>query len=89
MVKDKEITTVLSLLPANAHYYFTKAQIPRALPESELEAKATEFDLKGHSYPTVSKAIQKAIDSAHRNDMILVCGSVFVVGEVESDRLKW
>ena len=82
MVKDKEITTVLSLLPANAHYYFTKAQIPRALPESELEAKAKEFKLEGHSYSTVSKAVQKAIDNAHRNDMILFCGSGFVVGEV-------
>ena len=35
MVKDKDVSGVLSLLPAQAHYYFTRAQIPRALPEQE------------------------------------------------------
>ncbi|MGE5108964.1 MAG: bifunctional folylpolyglutamate synthase/dihydrofolate synthase, partial [Sphingobacteriales bacterium] len=39
MVKDKDITAVLSLLPKEASYYFTKSQIPRALPENELSEK--------------------------------------------------
>jgi dihydrofolate synthase/folylpolyglutamate synthase len=89
LVKDKDISKVLSLLPASAHYYFTRAQIPRALPENELAEKAREYNLKGHSYSTVSEAIQQAIDNAHKEDMILVCGSVFVVGEVEAEKLKW
>ncbi len=37
MVKDKDIEKVLELLPFEAKYYFTKAQIPRALPENALE----------------------------------------------------
>ncbi|GEO07507.1 bifunctional folylpolyglutamate synthase/dihydrofolate synthase [Segetibacter aerophilus] len=89
MVKDKEITTVLSLLPKYAQYYFTKAQIPRALPEEELAQNAAGFGLSGHAFPTVMKALQQAIDDAHKDDMILVCGSVFVVGEVEAEQLKW
>ncbi|MDQ6813710.1 MAG: bifunctional folylpolyglutamate synthase/dihydrofolate synthase [Bacteroidota bacterium] len=89
MVRDKDIFTVLSLLPKYAHYYFTKAQIPRALPEHELAVKAASFDLKGHVYSNVNEALQQAINEAHLDDMILVCGSVFVVGEVEVENIKW
>ncbi|MCW3111744.1 MAG: dihydrofolate synthase [Segetibacter sp.] len=89
MVKDKDITTVLSLLPKYAHYYFTKAQIPRALPENELAEKAADFELNGQTFSTISEAVQEAINHAHEEDMILVCGSVFVVGEVQVDQLKW
>jgi len=82
MVKDKEIEKVLELLPKNANYYFTKAQIPRALPEEELLQRAHKFNLKGSSYDEVNKALKAAIDTASEEDMIIVCGSVFVVGEV-------
>jgi dihydrofolate synthase/folylpolyglutamate synthase len=89
MVKDKDISAVLSLLPKYAQYYFTKAQIPRALPEQELALNAADYDLKGHAFATVIEAVQHAIDDAHEDDMILICGSVFVVGEVEVEQLKW
>ena len=89
MVKDKDITKVLSLLPKYATYYFTKAQIPRALPENELAEKAKEFGLQGKEFPGVMEALQQAVDHAHKDDMILVCGSVFVVGEVEVTNVKW
>lgn len=89
MVKDKDISGVLRLLPEYATYYFTKAQIPRALPENELAEKALKFNLNGNTFATVNEALQQAINHAHKEDMILVCGSVFVVGEVEVDLLKW
>ena len=47
MVKDKEIDTVLSLLPHSANYYFTQAHIPRALPAETLKEKAGKFNLNG------------------------------------------
>ncbi len=82
MVKDKEIEKVLELLPKNATYYFTKAQIPRALPENDLLERAQKFNLKGCSCDEVNKALKAAMDKAYEEDMIIVCGSVFVVGEV-------
>jgi dihydrofolate synthase/folylpolyglutamate synthase len=82
MVKDKEIDKVLELLPAKATYYFTKAQIPRALPESELLAKAQKYNLRGNAFGEVNEALKAAMKAASDEDMILVCGSVFVVGEV-------
>ncbi len=83
LVKDKEIEKILSLLPANAEYYFTKAQIPRALPENVLMEKANNAGLKGESFSEVNSALHAALNKAHNDDLILVCGSVFLVGEVE------
>lgn len=83
MVKDKEIEKVLQQLPKEAAYYFTKAQIPRALPEEQLAARAAAHGLQGHAYADVNTALQAALHKAHKNDLIVVCGSVFVVGEVK------
>lgn len=84
MVKDKEIDTVLSLLPRSANYYFTQAHIPRALPAEILKEKAGEFNLKGKVIPDVNEAIKEARSKANKDDLILVCGSVFLVGEVNT-----
>jgi len=72
----------LSLLPKQAIFYFTKAQIPRALPEEQLADKAANLGLNGHHYPDVNTALKTALTKATKKDLILVCGSVFLVGEV-------
>ncbi len=82
MVKDKDIGRVLALLPKTAMYYFTKAQIPRALPEYELMETAGKLKLKGDSFPDVNDALEFALQHAHPDDLVIVCGSVFLVGEV-------
>ena len=81
MVKDKDITKVLNLLPKTATYYFTKANIPRALNENELQASAASFDLKGKTYPSVMEAVNAAKAAAAADDFIFIGGSTFVVGE--------
>ncbi len=82
MVKDKDIDKVLRLLPAYATYYFTQAQIPRALPYTELAAKAAAYRLQGKAIPDVNTALTEALTHAGKEDLVLVCGSVFLVGEV-------
>ncbi len=83
MVKDKEIKKVLCQLPKEAAYYFTKAHNPRALNEDELQLMATEFDLNGKTFVDVNKALHAALKNASHQDLILVCGSVFLIGEVQ------
>jgi folylpolyglutamate synthase/dihydrofolate synthase len=83
LVKDKDFDRVLSLLPKEATYYFTRAQIPRALPEDQLAEHAHAVGLEGHAYPDVNTALQSALQKAGKHDLVLVCGSVFVVGEVQ------
>jgi dihydrofolate synthase/folylpolyglutamate synthase len=83
MVNDKEIDKVLKRLPKTAHYYFTQAQIPRALPAETLHEKAGIYELNGKSYPDVNTALKEVKLKAHKNDLAIVCGSVFLVAEVE------
>lgn len=82
MVKDKAVDKVLALLPSSAHYYFTQAGIPRALDAKELQQQAAGAGLKGKTYPNVNNALKEAKAKAKENDLVLVCGSVFLVAEV-------
>lgn len=82
MVNDKNIEKVLSLLPKTAIYYFTKANIPRALNEQELQSKALQIGLSGNFFPTVEQALNAAKSVAEPEDMIFIGGSTFVVAEV-------
>lgn len=82
MVKDKDVQAVLALLPREACYYFTQAQIPRALPADELMQIAASHHLAGSAYADVNAALAAARSAAASTDLILVCGSVFLVGEV-------
>ncbi|MDL2251405.1 bifunctional folylpolyglutamate synthase/dihydrofolate synthase [Odoribacter sp. OttesenSCG-928-J03] len=82
VVNDKDIDTILKLLPKNAVYYFCKASIPRALNESILAEKAQRNGLKGQTYPTVEAAYKAAKQHAGADDMIYIGGSTFVVAEV-------
>ncbi|WP_298299936.1 folylpolyglutamate synthase/dihydrofolate synthase family protein [Hydrotalea sp.] len=87
MVKDKDASLVLKLLPENATYYFTQAHIPRALEVLSLKEKAQKFGLTGNTYGHVNEAVQAAIQVAKENDLIVVCGSVFLIAEIDTE--KW
>jgi len=81
MVKDKDISGVLSMMPKNAIYYFCKPDLERALDASELKTKAAGYQLQGNSFPTVALAKENAIKSAGINDLVFIGGSTFVVAE--------
>ena len=81
MVSDKDIRAVLALLPKKAVFYFTKAQIRRALDETELQQQAKLFDLKGNSYPTIAEAYSAALADSTENDFIYVGGSSYIVAD--------
>jgi dihydrofolate synthase/folylpolyglutamate synthase len=89
MVKDKSIENILRHLPVMARYYFTRAQIPRALPEMELLTRAAGLGLKGRSFPDVKQALEAAVLNAGSKDLILICGSVFLVGEVNLKEISF
>jgi dihydrofolate synthase / folylpolyglutamate synthase len=87
MVKDKETDKVLPLLPKEARYYFTQAHIPRALPAVELKEIANNYELHGDTYGHVNAALQAALNAAKEDDLIIVCGSIFLVAEVDKQAL--
>ncbi|MDR0798607.1 MAG: bifunctional folylpolyglutamate synthase/dihydrofolate synthase [Dysgonamonadaceae bacterium] len=81
MVNDKDISSVLALLPKEARYYFTNASIPRALKADSLAEQARKFGLQGEIFPTVEAAFSSAKQNASEKDFIFVGGSTFVVAE--------
>lgn len=82
MVSDKNPQKILKLLPAEANYYFTKADIPRSINEKILSEMASEFGLKGMSYNSSIEALLDAKKNALPDDVIFIGGSTFLVGEL-------
>lgn len=80
-VKDKNVDDFLKLFPQNAVYYFTRADVPRALDENIILEKSKRYNLKGKAYGSVREAYDSACSSAGRNDMIFIGGSTFVVAD--------
>ncbi|MEO5984472.1 MAG: folylpolyglutamate synthase/dihydrofolate synthase family protein [Ferruginibacter sp.] len=81
-VNDKDIEGLLKLLPVNSVYYFTNAHIPRALPHNELKNMAFAAGLKGNSYDDVNAALTAAKNVAGKDDVIVICGSFFILAEL-------
>ncbi len=84
MAGDKEIEKMLELFPKTGHYYFTQASIPRALPASKLAEMAAGIQLSGSAFPDVNSALKSALAHAQPEDLILICGSVFVIAELNN-----
>ena len=84
MVNDKDITSVLKMMPQNAIYYFTQASIKRAMPAEDLKNMAKQYGLTGNSYPTVAEALKSAKEESDNQDFIFVGGSCFIVADLLS-----
>ena len=84
MVNDKDITSVLKMMPKNAIYYFTQASIKRAMSADELKEMAKGYGLNGNSHPTVKQALEAAITESSNDDFIFVGGSCFIVADLLS-----
>jgi dihydrofolate synthase/folylpolyglutamate synthase len=80
-VNDKDVQKVLTMFPKNAYYFFSQAQIPRALPYLELEKIGVDNELKGEANATITTSLLKAKNIATDADMILVTGSFFNLEE--------
>ena len=76
-VNDKDLDAILPLFSKSDKYYFTKADIPRALNEQELKAKAAAYGLKGDAYPASAEALNEAKRQAESGDLSMWEGARF------------
>lgn len=83
-VGDKDISTMLSLFPKDAQYYFCEPSNMRALKAEELHSRALEHGLIGKTFGNVNEALEEAIKDSAPTDAIYVGGSTFVVADIES-----
>ncbi|MTG99158.1 bifunctional folylpolyglutamate synthase/dihydrofolate synthase [Myroides albus] len=82
VVNDKDLSSVLPLLPKTAKYFFAKPNISRGLNADELKEQAKEYGLNGVVCSSVLDAYVKAKIEATLKDLIYVGGSTFVVAEI-------
>ena len=84
MASDKDIESVLSLLPPTANYIFTQASTPRALSALEFKRIAMLKGIDGESYNSVEEAFLSTLKKVKSSDIIFVGGSNFVVADLLS-----
>ncbi len=82
VVNDKDLSSIIPLLPQKATYYFCKPDVQRGLDAKILKATFAENQLIGNSYSSVKDALNSAKSKAIKDDLIYVGGSTFVVAEI-------
>ena len=82
MVDDKDVETVIKLLPKNATYYWAQASTKRAIPSNIIAEMGRKNQLVGTDCGTVAEAYHKAITDASADDFIFVGGSSYIVSDL-------
>lgn len=82
MVGDKDMETIMTMLPKAAVYYWTQASSKRAFPVEQVAEVAFRNGLQGKTFRHVSDAYQAALQDAGPEDFIFVGGSSYVVADL-------
>ncbi len=79
---DKDVDTILSMMPRDARYLFTKPSGNRGLDAAELARMAGRPGLRGETAETVADAVARVRSEAVDGEYIFVGGSNFVVADL-------
>lgn len=82
MVDDKDINTVMEMLPKEAVYYFTQAETHRAIPSGKVMEAAARHSLRGTAFASVHEAYDAAYGDSTADDMIFIGGSSYIVADL-------
>jgi dihydrofolate synthase/folylpolyglutamate synthase len=83
MVKDKDISVILSMLPKDAKYYACKPNVIRGLDSAVLAESMKKYNLSVSDCASVYNAYLNASQIASQNnDIVFIGGSTFVVGDL-------
>jgi len=79
---DKDVGGVLrGMVPMADYVFFTRPEYYRAAAPETLMQAASSLGKPGETQPTLAKALERAKAMARPEDLILVTGSLFTVGE--------
>lgn len=82
---DKDVDGILSeIIPLCHKVVITKPNNPRAISLDELEKKIKFFSKDVYAYEDINSAVNKSLDLAKENDLILYCGSLYMIGDVRT-----
>ena len=84
MMKDKDYGyAVKRLAPLCERIYTTEASNPRSLDAKSLAKEAKQYCKKVRPEPNPEKAFNKALKKAKDDDVVLVCGSLYLASDVK------
>jgi dihydrofolate synthase/folylpolyglutamate synthase len=92
VMDDKDIGRMMrEILPIADHVIYTRAKYFRSASPERLMQEALSMKRSGEMAPDLSAAIDRAKEMARPEDMILICGSLFTVGEAMTalDPERW
>ncbi|MBS3738866.1 bifunctional folylpolyglutamate synthase/dihydrofolate synthase [Mesohalobacter halotolerans] len=81
-VNDKDVKSLLKLLPQEAKYYFSAPNIPRAKSVEDLKLELEHLSIKKQFFWSLKEAFEVAKSQAQPKDVIFVGGSIFTVAEL-------
>ena len=79
---DKDIQGALSLFPSDTCFIWTQAKVFRAMGAEALKESAAELGYAGKAYKSVEDGFHAVKSMLSSEDILVVCGSVFLVAEV-------
>ena len=82
MVDDKDIDTIMDMLPRNAMYYWAQASTKRSFPVDVIYNKGVNHTLQGRPFATVQEAYETALAEASKDDFIFIGGSSYIVSDL-------
>lgn len=84
MMKDKDYEyCVGKLAPLCSRVYTTTASNPRCLPSKELAKSVKKYCSKVKAIDDPIKAYEKAVKKADKDDVVLVCGSLYLASDIK------
>lgn len=77
---DKDLPGIMESLRGRVvRAIATQSAHPRAMPAAELRAKLIRIGIESEAITDVKESMERALDMAKTNEIVLVCGSVFLV----------
>jgi len=83
-VADKDVPEALSCLPPSVHNHWCAADVPRAMAAMTLAKLARDAGRSGTVHDSVAEAVLAARQERSADELVVVLGSVFTVGEALS-----
>ncbi|MEI6305864.1 MAG: cyanophycin synthetase, partial [Deltaproteobacteria bacterium] len=85
IMSDKDAMGIFSILANKVHRgYAVTPSVERALDGRKLAVKLNDLGIQATSCGSVAMGIESARRDAGENDLVLVCGSIFTVGEAKA-----
>lgn len=82
---DKDVDGILNqIIPLCDEVIITKPNNPRAVSLEVLKEKIGALNKDVQMFEDISKAVDKSLEISNENDLVLYCGSLYMIGDIRT-----